>query len=95
MNKGIVLGVAVVGGAIAYRFVPPGWRARLTSAVKRRISEHMEQMMAGLPEGSPPKLVMSVLPELQAQNDRIIAILQEQNELLREQRHSSASKAAA
>lgn len=95
MNKGIVLGVAVVAGAIAYRFVPQDWRARLTSAVKHRMSEHMEHMMAGLPEGSPPKLVMSVLPKLHAQNDKIIAILQEQNELLREQQHRSKSKAAA
>jgi hypothetical protein len=45
--------------------------------------ENMEQMMASLPEGSPPKLVMSILPKLQAQNDQILAILREQNELLR------------
>lgn len=95
MNKGIVLGVAAIAGAIAYRFLPRDWHARLTSALKHRMSAHMEQMMAGLPEGSPPKLVMSVLPKLQAQNDRIIAILEEQNELLKEQQHSSASKAAA
>ena len=95
MKNGLVLGATVVAGAIAYRFIPRDWRARLTSAVKHRMGEHMEQMMAGLPEGSPPKLVMSVLPRLKAQNDQIIALLQEQNELLREQQHSSTSKAAA
>jgi hypothetical protein len=41
-------------------------------------------MMASLPEGDPPKLVMTVLPRLQDQNDQIIAMLREQNELLRQ-----------
>jgi hypothetical protein len=44
----------------------------------------MEHMMASLPEGSPPKLIMSVLPRLRDQNDQMIAMLREQNELLRE-----------
>jgi hypothetical protein len=48
--------------------------------------EGMEHMMANLPEGAPPKLVMSILPKRQAQNDQIIAMLREQNEFLREQR---------
>jgi hypothetical protein len=46
----------------------------------------MEHMMASLPETSPPKLVMSVLPLLRDQNDQIIAMLREQNALLREHR---------
>jgi hypothetical protein len=95
MKKVFVLGVAAVGGVIAYRFLPRKLHDRLTSVVKRRMSEHMQQMMAGFPEGSPPKLVMSILPNLQAQNDQIIAMLREQNELLREQQHSSAAKIAA
>jgi len=44
----------------------------------------MEHMMASLPETSPPKLVMSILPRLSDQNEQIIAMLQEQNALLRE-----------
>jgi hypothetical protein len=47
----------------------------------------MEQMMARLPDDAPPKLVMSILPRLRAQNDQIIALLQEQNGLLRKQQH--------
>jgi hypothetical protein len=43
----------------------------------------MEHMMASLPDNSPPKLVMSVLPRLRDQNDQIIAMLREQNALLR------------
>lgn len=95
MKRLIALGVAAVGGVIAYRYLPRNWRGRLTAAARHRMSGHMEKMMSGLSEGSPPKLVMSVLPKLQAQNERIISILQEQNELLREQRHTSEPKAAA
>jgi hypothetical protein len=43
----------------------------------------MARMMEGLPPDSPPKLVMSILPRLREQNDEIIALLREQNELLR------------
>ncbi len=55
----------------------------------------LENMMANLPEGSPPKLVMSILPKLKAQNDQIIALLQEQNELLQQRRRSTARKTGA
>ena len=50
-----------------------------------RMVEHMGRMMASLPEGAPPKLVASILPKLQTQNEQIIAMLREQNELLRRQ----------
>jgi hypothetical protein len=40
-------------------------------------------MIEGLPPESPPKLVMTILPRLREQNDDIIALLREQNELLR------------
>jgi hypothetical protein len=48
------------------------------------MAKHMEQMMASLPANAPPKLVMSILPKLQAQHEQIIALLQEQNALLRQ-----------
>lgn len=84
--KGLVaLGVVALGGAIAFRYLPRESHNRLRDAVGRRIMTRMEQMMASLPEGAPPKLVVSVLPRLQAQNDEIIAMLREQNELLRKQ----------
>ncbi len=86
MRPLIALGLAIVGGVIAFRCLPPDLRGRLTAKVKHRMTEGMEHMMASLPEGAPPRLVMSVLPKLQAQNDQIIAMLREQNELLREQR---------
>ena len=53
------------------------------AAVRQWMTKHMKHMIASLPEDAPPKLVMSILPKLREQNDQIIAMLQEQNELLR------------
>ncbi len=83
MKPFMALGLATVAGVIAFGCLPPEVRGRLTSRLKHRMTAGMEHMMANLPEGAPPKLVMSVLPKLQAQNDQIIAMLREQNELLR------------
>jgi hypothetical protein len=85
MKKLIALGLATVGGMIAFWCLSRQFRSRLTAVVRNRMIGGMEHMMASLPEGAPPKLVMSILPRLQAQNDQIIAMLREQNELLREQ----------
>lgn len=83
MNRFIALGAAVIGGVIAFQLsqVP---RRRLGAAINRRMLRHMEHMMESLPDSSPPKLVMSVLPRLRDQNDQIIAMLQDQNARLRE-----------
>ncbi|MGE5650440.1 hypothetical protein [Noviherbaspirillum sp. UKPF54] len=84
MNRIVVLGAAVIGGVIAFRYLSTANRGRLGNALSRRMLRHMAQMMANLPDSSPPKLVMSVLPRLRDQNDQIIAMLQEQNALLNE-----------
>ncbi len=85
MKPLVAVGLATVGALIAFRCLPAEVRHRLTARAKRRMFAGMEHMMASLPEGAPPKLVMSILPKLQAQNDQLIAMLREQNELLREQ----------
>lgn len=88
--KGLVtLGVVALGGVLAYRYLSRESGSHLGDAVGRRIMKRMEQMIVSLPEGAPPKLVMTVLPRLLEQNDRIIAMLREQNDLLREQRHAA------
>lgn len=87
MNRLITLGAVALGGAIVFRVLSRTPRQRLGSALKRRMLGHMEQMMKSLPAGSPPKLIMSVLPQLRDQNDQIIAMLREQNALLREHLH--------
>jgi len=83
MNKLTAVGAASVGGLIVYRCLPQETRDRLSAAVAQWMAKHMEKMMANLPEDAPPRLVMSILSKLRAQNDQIIAMLQEQNELLR------------
>lgn len=89
MNRLVLLGAATVGGLIAYRCLSPEMRHRLTSTVRHRMMKHMEKMMASLPEDAPPKLVMSILPKLREQNDHIIALLQEQNDLLRRRQQTA------
>lgn len=84
MNRVIVLGAAVIGGLIAFRSRSTAPGRQLGSALSRRMLRHMEHMMASLPDSSPPKLVMSILPRLHEQNDEIIAMLREQNALLRD-----------
>ncbi len=88
MKTAIILGAVTVAGGIVYRSLPQASRGRLTAAIKDRMLKHCEHMMASLPEEAPPKLITSVLPKLQAQNDQIIAMLHEQNELLRERQHA-------
>ncbi len=84
------LGLAMVGGVIALRCLPVETRHRMMGAasawVNKKMLDHMGRVMASLPEGAPPKLVMSVLPKLEAQNEKILALLREQNELLRQRR---------
>jgi hypothetical protein len=93
-TKIVGLGIAAIGGVIVLRYLPVESRHRMTLAVgnwmSKRVVDHMGRMMASLPEGAPPKLVASILPKLQMQNEQIIAMLREQNELLRRQQRISA-----
>jgi hypothetical protein len=84
MKRFIALGAIVLVGAVAFQVLARGPRRRVGSAVRQRMLKRMERMMAGLPENSPPRLVMSVLPRLREQNDEILRELREQNDLLRE-----------
>lgn len=83
MNRFIAIGAVIAGGVIAFRTLPGAPRQRLAAALNRRMLQRMEHMMACLPENSPPRLIMTVLPRLREQNDQIIAMLREQNDLLR------------
>jgi hypothetical protein len=92
MNRLLVLGMATVGGVMAFRCLPRESRHRLTTAGGSWVAERMKHMIARLPEDAPPKLIMSILPKLREQNDQIIAMLQEQNELLRKQQTAQISR---
>ncbi len=89
MKRGLIaLGAIVLGGGVAFQLLSQERRRRLGAVVRGRMIKRMENMMASLPEGSPPKLIMTVLPQVREQNEQIIRMLREQNELLREQAHS-------
>ena len=85
MKKLLALGV-VVGGVIGVQRLlrsERGGACRRLGPVRQRL---MARMLEGMPPDSPPKLVMSILPRLQQQNDEIISLLREQSELLRRAR---------
>ena len=75
-QRTLIAAGAIIGGVIAVRRV---WLSKGREGVT-------ERMMARMPPNSPPRLVMSILPRLREQNDELIALLREQNELLRRER---------
>jgi hypothetical protein len=80
-----LLTIAVTGTAlfVGHRFLAPSRPQRAGfAAIKRKM---MKRMMDAMPEDWPPRLVMSILPRLQEQNDQILSLLKEQTELLRQQ----------
>lgn len=82
----LVSGILVVG-AVASRILSekePEPPRGLAAKMRARLQAHMERMMEEMPADSPPRLVMSTLPRLAEQNDQILALLREQNALMRE-----------
>ena len=92
MKRFIALGAGVVGGVLVFRLLSPV-RRRISAGVSHWMLKRMEHMMASLPRNAPPKLIMSILPRLRDQNDEIIAMLREQNELLRKRPHTPRGSA--
>ena len=86
MRRLLALGALSAGGVIAVRkfLLRQGARPseRPGTTMRQRM---MARMLEGMPSDSPPKLVMTILPRLQQQNDEIIALLRAQNDLLRSQ----------
>jgi hypothetical protein len=87
MKKLLFVSGLTVGGAVASRMLLKKQHEpvrRFTAKMKERVKSHMGRMMEQMPEDSPPRLVMSTLPRLAEQNDQILALLREQNDLMRE-----------
>jgi hypothetical protein len=83
----LVLGAAVVGGAMAARRLMPSDEGTADGRSGTTMARGLlARMLDRLPPDSPPRLVTSILPRLREQNDEIIALLREQNELLRRAR---------
>jgi hypothetical protein len=72
-QRKLLVAAALVGGTIALR-------RRLRSKAP---GQTMQRLIQRMPADSPPRLIMSILPRLREQNDEIVALLREQNELLR------------
>lgn len=78
----VIVAIAGLAGFVGHKIsTQSGPQGAGFPAMRNRM---MKRMMASMPEDSPPKLVMSILPRLQAQNEKILALLEEQNDLLRQ-----------
>ncbi|MEE1876069.1 hypothetical protein [Altererythrobacter litoralis] len=69
MRTSAAIGIAALGGTIAYQFLPEKQRERISSAIRRQLSERMEDVFDSMPQGSPPSLVRAVLPKIESQNE--------------------------
>ncbi len=81
MRRVLLLTAIVFGGMFVARRLLTAERreglSRLPATIMDRCMEHM-------PEDSPPKVMTSGIRRMQEQNEEILALMREQNELLRE-----------
>lgn len=87
MKRLLLVSGILVGGAVIMRLKSEEAhqaRGRLAEKMTERLKSHMERVLEEMPEDSPPRLVMTTLPRLAEQNERILALLREQNALLQE-----------
>lgn len=94
MKKPVLLMVVLVGAAMTLRRLsqmPGTMRDRMTE----RMMERMRRMMEGMPEDSPPKLFMSSMRRREEQNQELLALMREQNALLRESLAAGESSPSA
>ena len=78
-----LVGVAT-GLTLGSGLMPADRRARLCQMLAQMPRTMMEHCLECMPEDSPPKVMMSGLRRIQAQNDDIITLLTEQNGILRQ-----------
>lgn len=84
MKTSTAIGIATVGSAIAYNLLPKDTRARIAGRIEEKMAGRMEHAMESLPDNAPPKLVKRIIPRLERQNEEILALLREQNALLKQ-----------
>ncbi len=81
MTKLLLLITVLLGGVFAVRRL-------LTEEQREGLSRlpgtFMERCMEHMPEDSPPKVMTSGIRRMQEQNEELLALLREQNALLRE-----------
>ena len=81
---GLTIGAAIVGTVAVRRGLPTERRAKIRERLSKAPGAVMERMMERMPEDAPPKVMTSGIRHLQEQNEELLALLREQNELLRE-----------
>ena len=85
MKKLLFLTATTVGAAVLVRrLVPAERRAQLRDDLVQ-MPAMMEKCMEAMPEDSPPKAMTSGIIRMQEQNDELVALLREQNKLMRKQ----------
>ena len=98
MKKLVCLTAFFAGGAIAARrLLSPERRERISqlpTTMRGRAMERMARMMEEMPEDFPPKFFMSAMRRLQEQNEELLALMREQNALLRERLGAGQSSTA-
>ncbi len=86
MKKLLFLTATAFGTAVLIRRLVPGERrAQLREDLVQMPATMMEKCMDVMPEDSPPKVMTSGIRRMQEQNDELVALLREQNKLLRKQ----------
>ncbi|HEY5624929.1 MAG TPA: hypothetical protein VIT93_00420 [Dehalococcoidia bacterium] len=89
----VAIGIGIV--ALLRRVLPPEQRASLQENLSRVPGAMMNHCMEMMPEDSPPKVMMSSMRRIEAQNDELAKLLQKQNTLLRRQNDLLKAKAPA
>jgi hypothetical protein len=87
MKRLVLVSGIFAGGFVTSRILSrrqPAPTTRFAEKMRERFQSHMGRMLESMPEDSPPRLVVSTLPRLAEQNDQILALLREQNALMRE-----------
>ena len=83
-TMGLAIGAAIAGTMAVRRLVPAERREELRERLSRVPGSMMEGMMERMPEDAPPKVMTSGVRHIQEQNEELLALMREQNELLRE-----------
>ncbi len=81
MRRVLLLTASVFGGVFVARRL---LTAERREGLSRLPGTFMERCMELMPEDSPPKVMTSGIRRMQEQNEELLALLREQNALLRE-----------
>jgi len=86
MKELLFVAAIALGTVVAVRrLVPAERRTRLRESLVGMPATMMERCMESMPEDSPPKVMTSAMRRFEEQNDELLALVREQNKLMRKQ----------